>query len=483
MSSATLRSKAGSPADRKAASRAPAHTWWIIFQKEVQELWVSGKALTLLLVFSIIVGAETWVFASNSELSLMPPKEMVYETLQAALSISILISLIIGADSISGERERATLEALLLTPTSRRQIVLGKFLGALTVWPATLLITVPFMYVLSQGDEVFLPAVLEGALLGTLLAIGLTAVGMFVSFWCNSNKTSYFISLGIYLVALLPSQLPGRAQIGMAGRLLQRSNPIASTLQILEKTLVNNRTMSEPVIGSYIASPLILAVVMLALLFLYAAPGLTLEAGRAASARRRKRTASAVTAALAAGLLFPLLSVPALAQATPVSAATAAPLSITINKEYELLKTGDHILFDTVIANTGSKPSLPVIVAMNIINLDKEGDVVDPEDWSPQRTQYIDQLGPGEDSTLSWRVNTILDGDYIVYMVAMPQPASEESTSQAVASQGIHLTVEPFHSLNPSGVLPYSIGVPLLIGMGLAYVYRRRRQGIDAGGA
>lgn len=479
MSSATLRSgdTKSAAGGRAAAERKPAHTWWIVFQKEVQELWVSGKALTLLLIFSIIIGVETWVFASNSELSLMPPKEMVFETLQAALSISLIVSLIVGADSISGERERATLEALLLTPTSRRQIVLGKFLGALTVWPAMLLITIPFMYVLSQGDEVFVAAVGWGAAIGTLLAVGFVAAGMFVSFWCNSNKTSYFVSLGIYLVALIPSQLPGRAQVAMAGRLLQRSSPIAGALQALEKMLVNNRTIGE--YWNFLISPMLLAVVMLALLFLYAAPGLTLEGGRAKSPRRRSRTAGA---ALAVGLaLSLLLAAPALAQSERAAAAAdSVPLSISINRDYELLKTGDSVLFDTVITNPSSEPSLPVIVAMNIINLDKEGDVVDPEDWSPQRTQYIDELGPGESSTLSWRVNTILDGDFIIYMVAMPEPASENSTSQAVASQGVHLTVAPFHSLNPSGVLPYSIGVPATLGLLLFYVYRRRRRGAQA---
>src|SRR6266498_1013890 len=79
------------------------------------------------------------------------------------------IGLIIGADSISGERERATLEALLLTPGSRRQIVFGKFLGALSAWPVALMITVPFMSLLSQNSGVFGPAVLWGLLAGVLL--------------------------------------------------------------------------------------------------------------------------------------------------------------------------------------------------------------------------------------------------------------------------------------------------------------------------
>jgi hypothetical protein len=118
---------------------------------------------------------------------------------------------------------------------------------------------------------------------------------------------------------------------------------------------------------------------------------------------------------------------------------------------------------------------------MNIINLNAAGDVVDPEDWSPQRTQYIDQLEPGKSAELSWKVNAIFDGDYMVYMVVIPRPGNPEATSQPIASSGIHLTVTPFTRLNPGGVLPYVIGIPLALMVGTLVLLRRRRRAIDAG--
>jgi len=120
---------------------------------------------------------------------------------------------------------------------------------------------------------------------------------------------------------------------------------------------------------------------------------------------------------------------------------------------------------------------------MNIINLNAQGDVVDPEDWSPERTQYINSLAPGASANLEWIINTILDGDYMVYMVLIPEPDSREATSQPTASSGIHLTVTPFTRLNPGGVLPYAVGGPLVLSVIIYLVYRRRRRGVDAGGA
>jgi ABC-2 type transport system permease protein len=466
-----------------APAGAGSPTWWIVLLKESHELWIGGRALTLLLIYSLLLGIQTYVLASNSELSLIPPNEMVYETLKGAIAVGIFISLIIGADSISGERERATLEGLLLTPTNRRQIVLGKFLAAASPWPAALLIAIPYMTVLAQGDAVLRPAILWGALIGTVLAPAFTALGMVISYWCNTNKTSLFVSLGVYILMLLPAQLPGRAQTGAAGSLLQQVNPMASHAHYLSKVLVNNRTFEE--FWGWLVAPAVFAAFVFLLLFLYAGPGMRLEATKA-FALRLGRAGASVTALLA-GLLAlgatPVMALEASGAQAPAVVSQTPALAIDIDLGYKTVKTTDHVLFNTVVTNNGTETSPPLSVAMNIINLDAKGDVVDPEDWSPQRTQYLEQLGPGQSATQSWRVNAILDGDYMVYIVLLPAPAGPEATSHPVSSSGVHLTVTPFTKLNPRGVLPYAIGGPVLVLVGIVLIYRMRRRKIDMGGS
>ncbi len=452
-----------------------APTWWLLCVRELNELWMGGKAPVLLLIYSVLLGIMTYVMASNSELSLIPPQEMVYETLKAAIAVGLFISLIIGADSISGERERSTLEGLLLTPTSRRQIVVGKFLAAVSPWPVAMLITIPYMKVLSQGNEVFDFALPWGALTGTLLAPAFTAIGMLASFWTNSNKTSLFTGLGLYVLFLLPSQLPGRAQTGQMGSLLQQVNPIASTNHFLSKILVNNRTLGEW--WPFLIAPVVLSVLVYALLFLYAPPSLRLEGGK--TSRFWSFWGRLIGVSVIAGLMIISLT------ASPVVAQEAESmeehLEVGIDMTYTTVKAGDHILYNTVVTNKGTKDSPPLCLAMNIINLDAAGDIVDPEDWSPQRTQYVDGLPAGQSATHSWRVNAILDGDYLVYMVAIPEPAGEMATSHPISSPGIHLTVTPFTKLNPGGVLPYAVGGPLVLIVGIVLLYRMRRRKIDSG--
>jgi len=469
--------------NRVESSGSASPTWWLVFRKELRDLWIGGRALHLTLIYTIVLGIYSYVMASDSVLSLIPPKEMVFELLKAAIVASVFVGVVIGADSLSGERERATLEGLLLTPTSRRQIVVGKFLAAVSPWPVALAITIPYMKVLSQGDEVFGQAVLWGGVLGSGLTPAFTALGMFVGFWCNSNKTSMFVSLCLYLLLLLPTQLSAHAQAGAMGLFFQWVNPLGAPRVFLASILVNNWTLARA--WSWLLSPVLFAVLTFGLLFWYASPGLRLEAGKAS--RFRWSRARAVGVFLIASLLAfgpsPAMALrQELSQAAPF-VAPQQPLQISINLDTKVVKAGTPILYNTVVTNNGTETSPPLIVAMNIINLNAKGEVVDPEDWSPERTQYTEHVAPGQSVSLPWRINAILDGDYMVYMVVIPAPAGPEATSHPVASSGIHLTVTPFTRLNPGGVLPYAIGGPILVSFGILLIYRLRRRGIDTGGS
>jgi hypothetical protein len=77
----------------------------------------------------------------------------------------------------------------------------------------------------------------------------------------------------------------------------------------------------------------------------------------------------------------------------------------------------------------------------------------------------------------------VLDGNYMVYLVGIPQPAGPGESSQVVTSPGLHLTIGAFSNLNPSGVLPYTIGVPFAVLVVIVLVVMLRRRRVDAGGS
>jgi ABC-2 type transport system permease protein len=265
------------------ADRADRPVWWLVFRQELADLWVGGKALNLLILLGVLMSITAFLLATNSELSLTPPRTMIVVMIQSAITFGLFIGLVIASESVSGERERATLEPLLLAPAGRRQIVLGKFLAALTPWPIAYLYCVPYVIVLSQGDLALWPALAWGALVGTLAVVAFTGIGMLVSIWSNSSRTSLFVGLLIYLLALLPSQLPGEFQATAAGAVVQAVDPLEAVRQFLVKGFVEVRPVAE--LWPLLYAPIVVTLLILGVLFLYAAPRLRLEAGAPRIAR------------------------------------------------------------------------------------------------------------------------------------------------------------------------------------------------------
>jgi ABC-type transport system involved in multi-copper enzyme maturation permease subunit len=480
-------------AENKPARRARAG-WIVVTSQELSALWKGGRIPALFVPYSIVLSFMSYLLATNKELSLTPPKEMVFFILQITLAVSLLISLIIGANAISGERENGTFESLLVTPVSRRQIILGKFLAALSPWPFLLAISTVYIALLAPTAQIFWLALLLASVLGTLLVIISAGFGLLISIYSNSNRTSLSVSLVVLLLSLVETQLPSGGQTGNVGRLFKRINPIESTLQVTEKVLVNNRTITEmnnPAgsEGFWLLSPLLGALLVLVLLFVFGHAHLSLHARlgledklkRLRSLRRGRSSALMIVFVLAGTFMFILASYSFAARALALDSATkqtnqAEPLQISIDRRYEVTKTGDEFDFITQVKNIDPhKQSGPLVVAMNIINLGS-GQPVDPEDWSPERTQAIGSLEPGQASELTWTIESILKGDYLIYMVVTPKPVGSTSTSQPVASSAIHLTVKPHTRLNPGGILPLAIGTPTaltVVWLGLRAVRRR----------
>lgn len=151
---------------------------------------------------------------------------------------------------------------------------------------------------------------------------------------------------------------------------------------------------------------------------------------------------------------------------------------INIDLDYKIAKTGDVFNFSTSTFYNGKGSSAPVVVAMNIVNLE-DGAPVDPEDWSPERTQLIKTIKQGESIKQTWTIHSILDGNYLIYLVAVPKPSNVEETSLPVASSAVHLTVKPYTRLNPGGVLPVIITVPILLILLYVMLLYFRKKNLD----
>jgi hypothetical protein len=296
-------------------------------------------------------------------------------------------------------------------------------------------------------------------------------LGMIVSALSNSNRVSMTASLAIYLVMLAPSQFTGAAQKGDVAKFVQWLDPIAAVDEFTEKLIVNMRTLHE--VQTYLTPILGFAVLVLALLFLVVGPRLRLDGQMAFRWRRRP-------VAAAAGLVLLLAAWPTLAASAPAPA--PPPLEISINQQYKQATAGDKIEFETVVTNPGPEKVSNVVVALNVLNIPK-GEAIDPEDWSPERTQYIEEIEPGASVPLQWTVYAVFRGKYLVYMTVVQKPAGPQATVRPVASSGINLTIQTDTSMNPGGTLPVALATTGGLSLGACGLRWVRRRRIDAGSA
>ena len=232
--------------------------WLVVAEQEFRDLWSSGRGLILLFLFSVLLSAVAYLTSTNLALNFLEQRESVNLVLQFAVAVGVLAVLVVSADGISGERERGTLETLLVTPVSRRSIIIGKLSAALTLWFGTFLISIPYLWVLGRNVGILSPALALGFGVGTLLAVGLGSIGLLISAACNSNKTSVAASLLLLLILFAPSQLPSGPQ-GWFFEALLRANPVASGLTYSSSLLVHGHSWTQDL--SYLITPLLTAII------------------------------------------------------------------------------------------------------------------------------------------------------------------------------------------------------------------------------
>ncbi len=235
-----------------------ARATWVVCRQELRDLWLSGRGLPLLLAFSVLLSVTSYLVASNQALNFLEQREAVNLTLQLAVAVAGLMVLLVAGDGVSGERERETLESLLLTPVSTRALVLGKAGAALSLWLAAFVVTSLYVVFLSRGVGIAADALVAGFLVGTLLSFFLAGFGLFISALSSSNRFSLSVALFALLALFAPSQLPTSAQHGWAGTTLLHVDPFTSGLQYLSKVVVDAHGLGSD--AAWLVGPLLAAV-------------------------------------------------------------------------------------------------------------------------------------------------------------------------------------------------------------------------------
>jgi ABC-2 type transport system permease protein len=247
--------------------------WWVVLGQELRDMWLGGRGPALAFAFSLVLSAVAYLVATNTALNFLEQREAVGLVVQVSVAMGGLLVVIAAADAVSGERDRGTLEALLLAPVPRRKLA-----AALSLWPAAFLVALPYVWFLGRGVGVVGDAVVVGLLVGTLLAVELGALGLLLSLFAGSNRVSLALSVFVLLALFAPTQLSAGAQQGWAGDLMLRANPLTAGVHYVGRVLVDGHSLGRD--ADLLVAPAA-AVIVLAAVVLAAAGRLSLRPGGA----------------------------------------------------------------------------------------------------------------------------------------------------------------------------------------------------------
>ena len=155
---------------------------------------------------------------------------------------------------------------------------------------------------------------------------------------------------------------------------------------------------------------------------------------------------------------------------SPVAVDTA-PASVQLDPTTLSTSVGQRFSFTSTIRNDSDQPKSGLVAHLNVLGLDPDI-YVDPEDWSSQRTRYLDPLPAHGSTRLAWTVQAVNSGRLVIYVTVTAQ----QGTDAVAASNTLRLAVAQQRTIDPGGILPLAVAAPTTLLLLAGLVAHRRRK-------
>ena len=183
-----------------------------IAEKEIRSYFASPIAYILIGFFSLLFGWFFYVylmaFVNQSEQMMQfggggganVNQMMIRGLLQNTAVIILFVMPMITMRTYSEEKRSGTVELLLTSPVTDLEIILGKFIGALALYGAMLLVTMLYILILFKiGNPEWRPIV--AGYLGLLLMGGcFLSTGLFISSLTKNQIVAGFLTFATFLM-------------------------------------------------------------------------------------------------------------------------------------------------------------------------------------------------------------------------------------------------------------------------------------------
>jgi ABC-2 type transport system permease protein len=211
-----------------------------LIKKECVEEIFSSRGAALYLVGCGVLSVFSLLLVSNTELSLLDNAQAVYMMSAIIIALALLIAVIRGSDGFAGERERDTLETLLITPVSPVEVAIAKLMGIISSWLVVFVFSMPYLWAVGSTGQNLLSAFEYLFVAGTLLVIIFGGFTLALSARMKTLKGALSVGLTAFLLSGSPILLGPSLRQSSIGRFIDLINPFADALNMLDSVVVDS---------------------------------------------------------------------------------------------------------------------------------------------------------------------------------------------------------------------------------------------------
>jgi len=188
--------------------------WWVLYQKEMTEMWRNGKWLWVPVVFvllgimnpissyympEILKSAGNLPEGAVIQIPMPKPPEVLVETLSQYGTLGVLILVLASMGVVSAERTSGIAAMILVKPVSYFSYITAKWAGLLSLMAVSFSAGyfAAWYYTEALIGPVELSRVASGFLVYGLWLIFVLTVTMFMSIWLKGGGAIAFITIAI----------------------------------------------------------------------------------------------------------------------------------------------------------------------------------------------------------------------------------------------------------------------------------------------
>jgi ABC-type transport system involved in multi-copper enzyme maturation permease subunit len=217
---------------------------WPLIKKEFQEDFMAARSSFFLVIATLVLSVFSVLLVSNTELNLLDNAEAVYIMACIIIALAALVAVIRGSDGFAGERERETLELLLLAPMNGHHVAFAKLLGILFSWLILYLLAIPYLWAVGSTGQNLLPTLQYLFITGTFIVLIFGSMALTLSAHMQTSKGALSINMTILLLLGSPVVLGPSLRQSIVGRMLDLVNPLAGALNTLDSVIIDSQGLA-----------------------------------------------------------------------------------------------------------------------------------------------------------------------------------------------------------------------------------------------